>query len=229
MKESNQPSVEGKSVGASPITSAIFSRCRLAAMAAGLHPAQRGCESLHLDQLSLAELRLGEPLPGSSTVERPFVKRRDVGANPTPAAISMRCACSRPDMQASPGATPGPTTHSRRSVRGACVQRPKLLGARPQRQKGQRHDRCCPRGRVDRGCRSRADCTGRLRPPSADRLKTENNPGPEGAPPGRFNFHARVWCQGVGDSPRKGDHAGASPVTLTNFVAVSSNQQDRGL
>ncbi len=34
-------------------------------------------------------------------------------------------------------------------------------------------------------------------------------------PPGRFNFHIRVWCQTVGDSPRKGDHAGASPVTLT--------------
>src|SRR5207249_2039322 len=30
-----------------------------------------------------------------------------------------------------------------------------------------------------------------------------------------FNFHIRVWCQIVGDSPRKGDHAGASPVTLT--------------
>lgn len=48
-------------------------------------------------------------------------------------------------------------------------------------------------------------------------------------PPGRFNFHIRVWCQIVGDSPRKGDHAGASPVTLTTFVAVSSNQQDGGL
>ena len=28
----------------------------------------------------------------------------------------------------------------------------------------------------------------------------------------------RVWCQIVGDSPRKGDHAGASPVTLTTLL-----------
>ena len=75
MKESNQPSVEGKSVGASPITSANFSRCRLAAMAAGLHPAITG-----------VRVPPPRPLPGSSTVERPPVKRRDAGANPALAA-----------------------------------------------------------------------------------------------------------------------------------------------
>ncbi len=54
----------------------ILSRCRLAAMAAGLHPASTG-----------VQVPPPRPLPGSSTVERPPVKRRDVGANPTPAAI----------------------------------------------------------------------------------------------------------------------------------------------
>ena len=53
----------------------FMSRCRLAAMAAGLHPASTG-----------VQVPPPRPLPGSSTVERPPVKRRDVGANPTPAA-----------------------------------------------------------------------------------------------------------------------------------------------
>lgn len=44
-------------------------------MAAGLHPAIRGCESLHLDHCRVAQ-----------SAERPFVTRHDVGANPTPAA-----------------------------------------------------------------------------------------------------------------------------------------------
>src|SRR5688572_13155217 len=44
-------------------------------MAAGLHPAIPG-----------VQVPPPRPLPGSSTVERPPVKRRDVGANPTPAA-----------------------------------------------------------------------------------------------------------------------------------------------
>src|ERR1051326_4911314 len=45
-------------------------------MAAGLHPAITG-----------VQVPPPRPLPGSSTVERPPVKRRDVGANPTSAAI----------------------------------------------------------------------------------------------------------------------------------------------
>jgi hypothetical protein len=51
------------------------SRCRLAARAAGLHPAITG-----------VRVPPPRPLPGSSTAERPPVKRRDVGANPTPTA-----------------------------------------------------------------------------------------------------------------------------------------------
>src|SRR3954465_684311 len=74
MKESNQPSVEGKSVGASPITSANFEGA----------PSSYG--SWPTPSHTGVRVPPPRPLPGSSTVEQPPVKRRDVGANPTPAA-----------------------------------------------------------------------------------------------------------------------------------------------
>src|ERR1041385_3608880 len=76
MKESNQPSVEGKSVGASPITSANFIEVSHSSYGSWPTPSQPG-----------VRVPPPRPLPGSAKVERPPVKRRDVGANPTPAAI----------------------------------------------------------------------------------------------------------------------------------------------
>jgi hypothetical protein len=122
-------------------------------------------------------------------------------------------------------------------------ERPKLFGARPRRQKGQRHDRCCPRGRVVRGCRSRAYRTRRLRPPPADPLMTENKTGPEcarlragsistsgcGAKESRLPSEGRS-CRCRSAAARPGHRrcspqgralrARANPVTLTNFSGV---------
>ena len=76
-------SPQGRAREREPIRSRapVSSRCRLAAMAAGLHPAISG-----------VQVPPPRPLPGSSTVERPPVKRRDVGANPTPAASFARAS-----------------------------------------------------------------------------------------------------------------------------------------
>ena len=100
------------------------SRCRLAAMAAGLHPAIPG-----------VQVPPPRPLPGSSTVERPPVKRRDVGANPTPAAIfvgetasDVTCPTCRHCSEHHRGRRPISRAFRSGSVR---VERPKLLGARP--------------------------------------------------------------------------------------------------
>ena len=101
----------------------FLSRCRLAAMAAGLHPAIPG-----------VQVPPPRPLPGSSTVERPPVKRRDVGANPTPAAnfvgetaSDVTCPTCRHCSEHHRGRRPFCT----RSVLEARAERPKLFGARP--------------------------------------------------------------------------------------------------
>jgi hypothetical protein len=101
----------------------FLSRCRLAAMAAGLHPASTG-----------VQVPPPRPLPGSSTVERPPVKRRDVGANPTPAAnfvgetaSDVTCPTCRHCSEHHRGRRPFCT----RSVLEARAERPKLFGARP--------------------------------------------------------------------------------------------------
>lgn len=106
----------------------LMSRCRLAAMAAGLHPASTG-----------VQVPPPRPLPGSSTVERPPVKRRDVGANPTPAAIfvgetasDVTCPTCRHCSEHHRGRRPISRTLRSGSVRG---ERPKLFGARPQDRK----------------------------------------------------------------------------------------------
>ena len=128
-----------------------FSRCRLAARAAGLHPAITG-----------VRVPPPRPLPGSSTVERPPVKRRDVGANPTPAASfvgetasEVTCPTCRHCSEHHRGRRP----LCARSVRGACAQPAEAPRSKAPRQKGQQHDRC-PHGRLVRGCRSRAHRTG---------------------------------------------------------------------
>ena len=106
---------------------------------------------------------------------------------------------------------------------GSACATAEALRSKASREKGQQHDLCCPRDRVVGGGKSRADCASRLPPTTTVPLRQKTTPARRDSP-SRFNFHIRVWCQIVGDSPRKGDHAGASPVTLTSFVAVSSNQ-----
>ena len=162
-------------------------------------------------------------------------------------------------MQASLGASPRPTTipqpvsegliwrgdqPARRKIRRRVTSIPlapirafhseRALNGRssseqgPEDRKDNNHDSRCPRDRLVCRCCSRAHRTRRLPHTSAGPLKTENKTGREKSP-GRSNLLIRVWCQIVGDSARNGDHAGASPVALTTFVAVSSNQQDSGL
>jgi hypothetical protein len=54
-KLAESPACRAGDSGGSTRRSRHFSRCRLAAMAAGLHPATRGCESLHLDHCRVAQ------------------------------------------------------------------------------------------------------------------------------------------------------------------------------
>ena len=194
---------------------APISRCRLAARAAGLHPATTG-----------VRVPPPRPLPGSSTVERPPVKRRDVGANPTSAAIfvgetasDVTCPTCRHCSEHHRGRRPSCVN----SVRGENA--PTAEAPRSKALKTERTTTMNAVALAIAWCALHASPIARASRSANDRKP----PRPGARVPGRFNFHIRVWCQTVGDSPRKGDHAGASPVTLTNFVAVSSNQQDSGL